>query len=54
MKLALIRAARAGHGLAGVRVHRGDWFAWVTCGGSGVVEACQTSDHVLASPTVSS
>ncbi len=52
-KLRIVRDAMARSGLAGLRLRRHDWFAWLTCGGSnallqvselGVAEAVVTAD----------
>lgn len=37
-KLALVRAELAANDLAAVRLRGNDWFAWLTCGGSSVVD----------------
>jgi len=42
-KLALIRVQLAAHDLGAVRLRGGDWFAWLTCGGSSVVDSSQES-----------
>ena len=42
-KLALIRVQLAAHDLGAVRLRGSDWFAWLTCGGSSVVDSSQES-----------
>jgi hypothetical protein len=37
-KLLLIRAELTAHDLAAVRLRGSDWFSWLTCGGSSVID----------------
>ena len=38
-KIAMLRTALSGNSLDAVRLRGSDWFAWVTCGGSSVVDS---------------
>ena len=52
-KLAIVRAELAANDLAAVRLRGSDWFAWLTCGGTSVVDSSSEGGvaELLVTPT---